>query len=82
MSLSISSTIKLISGTAIPMIGFGTYSLKGQVCEDAAKSAFSVGYRHIDTGSIFKNESDITKAYRSINLTRKDIFISTKVGPA
>jgi diketogulonate reductase-like aldo/keto reductase len=55
MALKISSTIKLLSGNLIPQIGFGTYSLKGQVCEDAAKSAFSAGYRHIDTGSIFKN---------------------------
>lgn len=55
MSLSLSSTVKLFTGNLIPMIGFGTYSLKGKPCEDAARTAFELGYRHIDTGSIFKN---------------------------
>lgn len=36
---SITSKIKLLSGNYIPLLGFGTYSLKGQVCEDAVKTA-------------------------------------------
>lgn len=55
MALAINSTVKLLSGNSIPIIGFGTYSLKGKVCEDAVKTALQAGYRHIDTGSIFKN---------------------------
>lgn len=62
MALAINSTMKLLSGNSIPIIGFGTYSLKGKVCEDAVKAALQAGYRHIDTGSIFKNEADIKSA--------------------
>ena len=81
MSLTVKSTLKLLSGNSIPMIGFGTYSLKGKTCEDAVRTAFSAGYRHVDTGSIFKNEVDIKNAYNSLSIPREQIFLSTKVGP-
>lgn len=32
MALTIKSTIKLLSNNHIPILGFGTYSLKGEVC--------------------------------------------------
>lgn len=40
MSLTAKSTLKLLSGHSIPIIGFGTYSLKGKICEDAVRNAF------------------------------------------
>jgi diketogulonate reductase-like aldo/keto reductase len=51
----LTSKVKLNSGNFIPLLGLGTYSLKGKTCEDAVSAALKVGYRHIDTGSIFQN---------------------------
>ncbi len=82
MTLSLNSTVKFLSGNIIPVIGFGTYNLKGKVCEDAVKTALQYGYRHFDTGSIFKNEQDIKNAINSLSIPRNQVFISTKVGPA
>jgi 2,5-diketo-D-gluconate reductase A len=54
--LSIHSTIILQSGNNIPMIGYGTYQLKGQDCLIGTKAAIKSGYTHIDTASIYRNE--------------------------
>ena len=51
----LTSKIKLNSGNYIPLLGLGTYSLKGNTCEYAVKAALKFGYRHIDTGSLFQN---------------------------
>lgn len=53
--LSKLSTIVLNSGNKIPIIGYGTYQLKGKDCLDGTKSALTHGYTHIDTASIYGN---------------------------
>jgi diketogulonate reductase-like aldo/keto reductase len=55
LNYSIHSTKKLSSGNQIPLIGFGTYQLRGQECFDGVKYAVEAGYVHIDTASIYKN---------------------------
>lgn len=50
------STLVLNTGNKIPMIGYGTYQLRGQECIDGVKSALKYGYTHIDTASIYGNE--------------------------
>ena len=37
------------NGAEIPAVGFGTMTLKGEVCVEAVKAALRPGYRHIDT---------------------------------
>ena len=50
----------LNNGQKIPMIGFGTYPLKGEELQNLIKTAvLEVGYRHIDTASIYGNEEDV-----------------------
>lgn len=79
---------KLISfhtGNSIPQIGYGTYQLKGLECELGVKIAIESGYRHIDTATTYRNEEDIKKAldkvYSLKTLTRKDLFITSKIAP-
>ena len=43
------------------MIGYGTYQLKGDECIKGLHAALKMGYRHIDTASIYKNEAEIKK---------------------
>ena len=57
LSLSANSCLKLATGRNIPLIGYGTYQLKGEDCVNGVKAALKLGYRHIDTASIYKNEA-------------------------
>lgn len=60
--LTIATTILLSSGNKIPMIGYGTYQLKGNDCVLGTKAAINSGYTHIDTASIYQNEAEIKRA--------------------
>ena len=41
--------------------------------------ALELGYRHIDTASIYRNEESVGKAVRDSGLARGDIFVTSKV---
>lgn len=78
--------IPFFTGRAIPQIGYGTYQLKGPDCVYGVLSAIKAGYRHIDTASVYKNESDIKEAletlYKAKYITREELFITSKIGPS
>lgn len=71
--------VKLNNGKYIPSIGFGTSLVTGDECINIIKKAIEVGYRHIDTGSAYKNELEIGKAIKQSNVKREDLFITSKV---
>lgn len=60
------STYTLKTGRKIPVIGYGTYQLKGEDCVNGVKSAIEHGYIHIDTASIYKNQAQIRKALEEL----------------
>ncbi|KAJ8976873.1 hypothetical protein NQ317_001197 [Molorchus minor] len=77
---------KLHSGDYMPMIGFGTYQIRGtQLIRDVLDRALDAGYRAIDSAAVYGNEEDIGKALKELlpkyNLTRQDLFITTKLSP-
>ncbi len=78
-------SVKLNSGYDMPTLGLGTWTLTGQVCENAVYSAIKYGYRLIDTAKYYGNEKEvgnaISKAIKDGLCTRKDIFITTKIVP-
>ncbi len=72
--------LKLRNGYEIPCIGFGTYGMKNEeVVVRAIKTAFDMGYRHIDTASAYQNEKSIGRAIAEYNIDREEIFITSKV---
>jgi len=73
------STITLKNGVVLPVVGFGTYKLKGEVCEDSVQSALTSGYRHIDTAMIYKNEAEVGKVVNNFGLLREEVFITSKL---
>jgi diketogulonate reductase-like aldo/keto reductase len=80
MTLSLNSTVRLNNGIQIPRIGFGVYQIPaGKVTTNAVKYALKVGYKHIDTAEIYRNESDVGKAIEESDPRREDIFVTTKV---
>lgn len=70
---------KKAQGLKIPEIGLGTYKLYGKECKKTVIEALDIGYRHIDTAQMYKNESEIGDAIHISSVNREDIFITEKV---
>lgn len=74
---------RLRTGRVMPAVGLGTYKLQGEVCTQAVLTAIvDAGYRHIDTASMYQNESAIGAGLRlafSQGIHREDLFLTTKL---
>ncbi len=78
--LSLSTTKKLNNGIEIPILGLGVWQMaRGQETEEAVRRALEVGYRHIDTAKLYRNEESVGKAVLESPLPREDVFITTKL---
>src|SRR4029453_10661501 len=69
------------SGTKMPLLGLGTWQLRGSVARHAVGWALEVGYRHIDTATMYGNESQVGAAIATSGLDRTDVFVTTKMLP-
>lgn len=67
------------NGARIPAIGFGTFELEPDDAEKMVEHALRVGYRHIDTAQIYKNEEAVGRGIRNSGVPREDIFLTTKI---
>jgi 2,5-diketo-D-gluconate reductase A len=74
--------VTLPSGAQMPMIGFGTWKLRGGGARDAVLAALSDGYRHIDTATMYGNEDEVGAAIRASGLSRDELFVTTKIRPS
>lgn len=72
-------TVTLNNGIAMPMIGFGTHSLKDSICERSVSEAISVGFRLIDTATIYGNEESVGAGIKLSNIPREELFITSKL---
>ncbi|MCL4767605.1 MAG: aldo/keto reductase [Hyphomicrobiaceae bacterium] len=66
-------------GAAIPVIGYGTWPLKGEACAQAVATALACGYRHLDTAAMYENEAAVGEGLRASGVARKDVWVTTKV---
>lgn len=73
--------IRLSSGYEMPVVGLGTYSLRGTVCVNAVSLAIQNGYRMIDTASFYGNEREVGKGIKKSGVPRSEIFVITKLYP-
>lgn len=68
-----------------PRIGLGTFRCTGEAVQHSVEVAIDAGIRHIDTASIYKNESDIGRVIRSSiskgSISREDIYVTSKISP-
>ena len=69
----------LANGVEIPMIGFGTWKLKGQQCTDLVRYAIETGYRSIDTAAAYENEEFVGQGIKDSGLKREELFVTTKL---
>ena len=73
--------VDLGGGVTMPMVGFGTWQLTGRRGYEAIRYALNVGYRHFDTATMYRNESEVGRAIKDASLDRGDVFITTKLQP-
>jgi diketogulonate reductase-like aldo/keto reductase len=71
--------LKLNDGNEIPILGLGTWKLKGNDCIQAVEYALEVGYRHIDTADFYGNHEQVGEALRNSGISRNEVFITSKV---
>ena len=70
----------LNNGVSIPAIGLGTWDNRDyNSIVETLKSAFKMGYRHIDTAGFYANEHLIGRAVKDAGIRREDLFITSKV---
>lgn len=70
----------LENGVTMPYVGLGVYKMTNrEETLRAISKAIEVGYRSIDTASLYNNEEEVGEAVRNSNVPREEIFITTKV---
>ena len=63
----------------MPLLGLGVYDMYKAEAEQAVEDALAIGYRLIDTASMYENEVEIGNAIKNAGLDRKEIFLTTKL---
>lgn len=72
-------TIALNDGHSIPQLGYGVFLVPQDEAERAVSDALEVGYRHIDTAAIYRNEEGVGAAIAKSGIPRDELFITTKL---
>lgn len=72
-----------VDGHAIPLLGFGTWNLEPADARRMVAEALRIGYRHIDTAWIYRNEAAVGDGIRDAveagHLAREDLWLTTKI---
>lgn len=63
----------------VPVLGLGTYRLRGATCTESVRTAIEMGYRHIDTAEYYNNQPAVGRAIDEASVDREEIFLTTKV---
>ena len=68
-----------IDGLTIPRLGFGTWQLEPADARRMVAEALRIGYRHIDTAWIYRNEAAVGDGIRESGVAREHIWLTTKI---
>lgn len=80
MTAEIFKKVTLQNGVEMPIFGLGVYKVEeGVQIEETIETALNLGYRLIDTASMYQNEVGVGKAIRDSGIPREEVFITTKV---
>ena len=73
--------VALAGGGVLPLVGLGTWQLSGPDCYRAVRHALDVGYRHVDTATMYRNEREVGGAVRDSGVPREQVFVTSKLLP-
>ncbi|KAJ5793482.1 hypothetical protein N7457_000081 [Penicillium paradoxum] len=79
--LTLQSKHRLQSGHEIPVIGYGVYLIPSSATEKATLEALDIGFRHVDSAIMYRNEKPCGKAILNSPLDRSQVFFTTKIPP-
>lgn len=71
--------LALNNGVRMPLVGFGTWTLRGETGKRCILDALETGYRLLDTAQMYENEGIVGAAVRESGLARHEIFLTTKL---
>ena len=74
-------SVTLSHGTPMPLLGFGTWQIKGTDAVHATAAALESGYRHLDTATVYGNEREVGRALAESGVPRDDVFLTSKCPP-
>jgi 2,5-diketo-D-gluconate reductase A len=72
-------TIELHDGNAIPQLGFGVFQVDPAQTQQVVEQALEVGYRHLDTAQMYRNEEGVGRAIAASGIPRDELFVTTKL---
>jgi diketogulonate reductase-like aldo/keto reductase len=65
----------------MPLLGLGTWQANGREAAEAVRRALEVGYRHLDTATMYANEEEVGRAVAESGVPREAVFVTTKLPP-
>lgn len=71
--------LRLNDGRSIPQLGFGVFQIPPADTAAAVGQALEVGYRHIDTAQMYRNEKGVGEAVAASGLARDEVFLTSKL---
>lgn len=69
---------KLLHAAQMPLLGLGTWPLRGAEAATAVRTAIERGYRLIDTAENYRNEDGVGQGIRDSGVDRSEIFLTSK----
>ena len=73
------ASITLNNGLKMPVLGFGTLYLNDELGVRCVAEAISLGYRLIDTATIYGNEEAVGAGIKKSGIDREALFVTSKV---
>jgi diketogulonate reductase-like aldo/keto reductase len=75
-------SIALNDENTMPVIGLGVAELSDDETERAVSAALEIGYRLIDTASVYGNEAAVGRAIAASGIPRAELFVTSKLANA
>ena len=72
-------TLTLNNGVEIPQLGFGVFLVPPESTVETLSHAIEIGYRHIDTAQMYRNEREVSQAIHESGIDRSEFFVTSKL---
>ena len=74
--------LTLNDGATIPQLGVGVFLVPPPRTAEITEQALEVGYRHIDTAQMYRNEKGVGEAIAASGIPRDELFVTSKLSNA
>lgn len=63
----------------LPALGLGTYKNTGEQATESVRTALELGYRHVDTATMYDNEAAVGAGIEASSVPRAEVVVATKL---